>query len=410
MSASRCLVFAALALSALPAAAADSPRFRGTDGGGVFAETGLLTTWPEGGPKLLWSATGLGEGYASVSVAGGHVYTTGKHEKRGSVFAHDLAGKLAWKKEYGEAHAGSGYPGTRTTPTVAGGSLFLLSSMGKAVAMDAASGEVRWEVDLLARFAGENIHFGVSESPLVDGERVIYTPGGKDAVVVALDRKTGKTVWTTKGLSELAAYCNPRMFETGRHRQIVTFVQKHLVGIEPASGELLWRQEVAAHYDIHATSPVFHGDTIYVTHGYDQGGKLYRLAKDGRSVSPVWEEPKLDVHHGGAVVVDGVVYGAASKKSWYAIDLESGEIAATLPRLGKGSVIYADGLLYGYTEAGEVVLVNPDPAKFEVVSSFEIEAGEGHHWAHPVISGGVLYIRHGDVLMAYDVKAGAPRG
>ena len=390
--------------------AANSPRFRGPDGNGVFAETGLLASWPEGGPKMLWSAEGLGESYATVSVANGRIYTTGMTAERGSVYAMDLQGKLLWKKEYGAEFDGRGYPGTRNTPTVDNGSLYLLSSLGKAVAMDAESGAVRWEVDLFDRYDGKNTYFGLAESPLIVGDRVIYTPGGADASIVALDAGNGETVWTSKGLSDGPGYCTPRLFDNGKHRQLITLVAKSLVGLDPETGRVLWRQPSEVSYDIHAVSPEFSGDTIYISHGYNQGGKAYRLAADGGSVSEQWTESKLDVHHGGAIVHDGHIYGAASNGTWYAINAESGEIAAQIKRLGKGSMALADGLLYGYTEKGEVVLVDPDPANFRVVSSFEMTHGSGHHWSHPVVADGVLYIRHGDVLMAFDVKEPSSEG
>ena len=391
-------------LSARVACGADSPSFRGPNGDGVFAETGLLATWPETGPKMLWSVDGLGESYASVAVVGGKIFTTGMASERGSVYAHDVKGQRLWAKEYGAEFNGRGYPGTRTTPTVAGDSLFLLSALGKAVAMDTRSGAVRWQVDLLEKYKGENTYFGVSENPILVDGKVIYTPGGPDASLVALHPATGEALWKTDGLSDGAAYCTPRLFEHGKHRQIVTLVAKHLVGIDPETGNVLWRQPSSVEYDIHATSPVFHGDGIYISHGYNQGGKLYELAADGKSVKERWTEAKLDVHHGGAVVVGDHIYGAASKKSWYAIEAASGEIAATIPRLGKGSMIYADGLLYGYLEDGRVVLVDPDPANFSVLSSFSITRGSGNHWSHPVISDGVLYIRHGEALMAFDIR------
>lgn len=395
------------ALGATSLVAEDSPQFRGPQRDGIYTATGLLQAWPEEGPRQIWKTEGLGDGYATVSVADGRLYTTGMHDDVGSVFAFDLNGKLIWKTEYGKEHPGGGYPGTRTTPTVDGEHLYLLSSTGIALAVKAADGAIQWKVDLLDRFKGKNIYFGMSESPLVDGDRVIFTAGGKDAAVVALDKTSGATVWTTKGLSETSAYCNPVILDHGKHRQIVTMVAKSLVGIDPKTGKVLWQESMPAEYDIHSTSPVIDGNKIYVTHGYDQGGHLYELAADGRSVKKLWREEKLDVHHGGAVEVNNIIYGAASKKTWYALDMATGEILASIRRAGKGSVTYADGRLYGYVESGDVLLVDPDPKNFSIVSKFKVEEGEGHHWAHPVLSRGVLYIRHGDVLMAYDVAAGS---
>ena len=395
--------FFTLSLAGAPLVAADSPQFRGPARDGIFSATGLVDSWPDGGPKLLWSVSGLGETYASMSVADGKVFTTGKHDESGTLFAFDLAGKRLWSTVYGSEHSGSGYPGSRSTPTYDHGTLFLLSSAGDAVAVDATDGSIRWKVNVLERFSGENIYFGLSESPLIDGNRVVLTPGGKDAAVVALDKKSGETVWTSKGLSEKSAYCSPVIWETGKHRQLVTMTAKHMVGLDPESGSILWKTPMNVDYDIHATSPVFMGDLVYVSHGYDQGGMAFRLAADGRSVTSAWSEEKLDIHHGGAVLVDGHIYGASSKKNWFALDAETGEIRGTIPRLGKGAVVYADGLLYGYVESGDVVLVDPNPAKFRVVSRFKVDAGDGQHWSHPVIAGKVLYIRHGDVLMAYDI-------
>ena len=397
----------AAALLAQFAVAADSPRFRGPDGDGTFDETGLLSSWPEGGPEMLWSIDGLGQSYSTVAVVGDRLYTTGMTDKKGMAYAISTDGKLVWKREYGPEFDGRGYPGTRNTPTVHDGTLFLLSSLGKATALDAASGEERWSIDLFSKFQGRNTYFGLAESPLIVDGKVIYTPGGPDASVVALDPATGNTVWTSRGLGDGPAYCTPRIFDNGKHRQIITLVAKNLVGLDPDSGEVLWRHPSEVSYDIHAVSPEFVGNDIYVSHGYDQGGKMFRLADDGRSVSELWSEEKLDVHHGGAIVHEGHIYGAASNGTWYALKAETGEIAAEIKRLGKGSMILVDGHLIGYTEDGEVVLVDPDPANFRVISSFEIEQGSGQHWSHPVVSNGVLYVRHGEVLMAFDVRSPA---
>ena len=398
---------AALLLSGLAATAplaADSPQFRGPERDGIFPATGLAKSWPEDGPKLMWSVSGLGESYASITVAGGKIFTTGKSGETGTVYAFDLDGKKLWSTVYGTEHPGGGYPGARTTPTYHAGSIFLLSSNGDAVALDAASGAIRWKVDVLERFGGENVYWGLSESPLVDGGRVIVTPGGQDASVVALDAKTGATVWASQGLSDSAAYCSARIWQTDRHRQLVTMTAKHLVGLDPESGTVLWRTAIEAAYDIHANSPVFDGDLVYVSH-HVLGGQAFRLSEDGRSVTPVWSEELLDVHHGGAVLLDGRIYGAALKENLYVLDAASGEILASIPDLGQGAVIYADGRLYVYTHGGEVLLVDPDPAGFRVISRFTVTAGDGQHWSHPVISGRVLYIRHGDSLIAYDIAA-----
>lgn len=399
-------VFLSLVLLAAAAPAADSPQFRGPERNGIFPAEGLLASWPEGGPEKLWSASGLGGGFSSVSVADGRIYTTGMDGGEGYVLAFDIRGKALWKRGYGALHDGNGYPGTRTTPTYHEGLLYLMSSKARAVALDAATGEIRWHKDLASAFGARNITWGIAESPLVVDDKVIFTPGGSGATMVALDKKSGEELWTTSDIGDGSAYCSPLLLDDGKHRQIVTNVEKHIIGVDPAGGELLWQQPYPGRWDIHAVSPVFDGDSIFVSSGYKQGGKMFALATDGRGVSLRWKNESLDVHHGGAVLVDGRIYGAASNGAWYALEAATGKIAGRIDHAGKGSVVYADGRLYGYVEVGDVLLVDPDPANFHVVSSFRITEGQGQHWAHPVIADGVLYVRHGDVLMAFDVAGG----
>jgi outer membrane protein assembly factor BamB len=394
------LVLAVLLLAA-PAAPGDSPQFRGPARNGIFPESGLLAAWPDGGPPLLWAAEGLGTGFASVSVADGRVYTTGADGRKGSAVALDLDGKILWRTEYGGETSGEGYPGARTTPTWNDGMLYLMSTLGSAVALDAASGEIVWQKDLPKR----DITWGIVESPLVVDDKVIFTPGGAAGTMMALDKETGAEIWVVTDPNEPSGYCSPVLFEQGGERQIVTLTKSSMFGVDPDSGRRLWKTRYPAQYGIHAVSPAFEGRRFYVSDGYGQGGKMFELAAGGAGVSLLWEESTLDVHHGGAVQVDGRVYGAASNGTWSVLDAATGKVLAEKARLGKGSVVYADGKLYGYVESGKVLLVEPDPASFEVISSFEIERGSGHHWAHPVIADGVLYVRHGDALMAFDVAA-----
>ena len=400
------ILVSALAGLVLPvnvAAAADSPQFRGPGRDGVFADTALLASWPDGGPEKLWSRSGLGTGYASLTVVAGRIYTTGERQRVGYVTALDLEGKKIWQTPYGEVHNGSGYPGTRATPTFHDGRLYFVTSAGKVFALDADSGKVVWQKDLLTAYGAGNIQWGLTEAPLIVDGKVIVTPGGRGGTVVALDPKTGEGIWASPDMGDTAAYCSARLLVSGEHRQIVTLTQKHVIGVDLRDGALLWQHKYVNQYDIHAVSPLFVGDSIYVTEGYTEGTQVLALAEDGKSVSVRWQEKRLNVLHGGLVVKGGLLYGAAARGTWYALDAASGEIRGEIPRAGKGVVVYADDRLYGYNEKGEVLLVDPDPASFEVVSRFQIQEGEGQHWAHPVIAGGVLYVRHGDVVMAFDV-------
>ena len=393
------------------ALAVDSPEFRGPNRNGIFQEKNLMKSWPEAGPKMLWSVEGLGQGYASVSIADGRLYTTGKQGDQGYAFAYDLKGKQLWSSAYGREHHGSGYPGTRTTPTVHGDKLFLVSSIGEVVALNTADGKVAWRVDMLERFGGganrESLYprFGIAESPLVVDNKVICTPGGKEAVMAALDPKTGKTLWKTKSIGDISGYCTPRLYQEGGRRMIVTMTSGSMIAVDPANGSLIWRQDYPATYNIHAVSPVWQGPYIYVSDGYGQGGACFKMADNGKSVKQVWDEKTLDIHHGGTVLVNDYIYGASNSKNLICLKLNDGGVASSIRRFGKGSLIHADGLLIGYTERGKVKLVDPNPNDMKVISEFELELGSGQHWAHPVVSDGVLYIRRGKAMAAFDIRA-----
>ena len=389
----------------------DWPQFRGPNRDGKSSETGLLEKWPAEGPELLWAVDGLGQGFSSAAVADGAIYTTGMLGSEGFVFAYTLDGKFKWKSPYGpewrRAHAGA-----RTTPTIQEGRLYIFSGMGRIACLDAKTGERKWFVDTFDKFEGENIMWGVAESVLIAGPYAICTPGGNNASVVALDKKTGQTVWTSKGLSERSAYCSPRLIETGGKQIIATMLRDSVVGLDAESGTLLWKDmiKVGIRRPNHPITPVFHNGDIYITAGYEKGGVKYRLSQDGSNISKEWEDSTLDIHHGGVVLVDGHLYGANWKSNargdWVCLDWDSGKVMYEARWNGnKGCIIYADKMLYCYDEnTGDLALVKASESGFEIVSSFRITRGSGKHWAHPAISDGRLYMRHGEVLMVYDIR------
>lgn len=390
------------------AAASDWPQWQGPQRDNRSRETGLLKRWPEDGPRLLWSVDGLGKGFSTAAVADGLVYVTGLMEKEGILSAIEIDGSVRWRESYGPEWTGS-HRGTRTTPTVDGERVYVMSGTGRVVCFDAKSGKQKWAVDALERFGGENINWGISESVLVGGDKVICTPGGKDATVAALDKKTGATVWTSKGLSDKAAYCSAILVERGGRRLVVTVTARAIVGIDAEDGTVVWEYPNKIHdgepRDVNPNSPVYQDGGIYVTSRFVGGIKL-KLSEDGASVSKAWEDEKLDPHHGGVVLFEGFIYGAGTERErWMCLDWQTGEVKYEHKWLGKGSVTYADGMLYCYEEKkGTVGLVKASPEGFEIVSSFVVSEGTGEHWAHPVVSGGRLYIRHGDALMAYDIR------
>jgi len=401
-------LFALFLATGLSALSKDTLQFRGPHRNGVYQESGLLRQWPAEGPKELWSATGIGQGYASLAIAGGRLYVTGVKQKQEYVFALDLNGQKVWETALGEAHSGNGYPGSRGTPTVDGSALYVMSGMGRVFRLDGASGDIAWMVDLTRRFENAAApYFGFAESVLVDGDRVVCTPGGKDATLAALDKQTGDTLWAVKGANDPASYCSIRVFDNGGIRQYITLTERSILAVNPEDGALLWRRDYPAPYDVHTSSPVFYGNFIYVSDANKQGGTLFELAADGRSVAEKWKEKSLDVYHGGMVQVNGHVYGAASNGVWICLDMATGATVHSIRGVGRGSVIYADGLLIGYGDKGMVGLFEASPERFELVSSFQVEKGRGQHWAHPVISDGKLYVRRGDALMVYQIKANA---
>ena len=385
--------------------AVDWPQFRGPTRDGLSPETGLMKKWPEGGPKESWSFEGLGKGYASVAVADGIVYTTGVVGSDGILFAFDLNGNLKWKVTYGPGWKGAS-PGTRTTPTIDGDRLYLMSGLGRIACHNAKTGKQIWHRDTLDEFQGKNIRWGIAESVLIENEKVICTPGGKDATVVALDKMTGKTIWTTKGLSELSAYCSPVVINRGPNRIILTMVQRSIVGIDMKTGKVYWRHPNKVSYDISAVTPAYENGLMYVTNGYGHGSHMFELSADAAASSKKWSEKSLDVHHGGVVLVDSHIHGASNRGVWTCIELATGKVKFTDKLVGKGSVIYVDGMLYGYGErGGNVGLIKINPTGYEMAGSFKITKGTNEHWGHPTISDGRLYIRHGNALMCYDIKA-----
>lgn len=394
--------------------AADWPQFRGPNRDGKSDETGLMQRWPEGGPELLWEVEGLGEGYSSAAISQGMVYITGMIERDGYAFAFDLDGRPRWKTCYGPEWTRS-YQAARCTPTVEGDRLYITSGQGAIYCLDTGSGDVRWSVNAAEKYQTQFPRWGMSENVLIEADKVICTPGGEVASLIALDKMTGKVVWECKELTQQACYCNPVVFMRGDRRVVVTMLADSVVGLDAQTGKLLWRDDFDEyHIDrnrlVNANAPLYHDGRIYTTSGYGNGGAMLQLSGDGTRVDRIWTDKVLDVHHGGVVLVDGYIYGSTwtsnSRGDWACLRWDDGQVMYDSKWNGnKGSVIYADGMLYCYDErTGDVGLVKPTPEEFTVVSSFAVTKGKGPFWAHPSIADGRLYLRHGEYLMAYDVR------
>ena len=400
----------ATVLIASAAIAGDSPQFRGPNRDGRFDEQGLMKTWPEGGPAVAWVAKGLGNGYSSVSVVGGKIYASGMGaEETGFVSILNAAdGKVEKVIRYGKETTNDQAPGPRSTPTIDGNRLYILSGLGVAYCIDLTKGSVLWSVDLLKKFGGENNTWTLAESLLIDGDRVICTPGGVEGGVAALNKMNGETVWATKGINDKASYCSPTIVTHNGHRILLTETEKLVVGVNPDNGALLWTYPHKTEYDIHAVTPLYSNGLVYFTGGYGSGGGALELSADGAAVTLKWEDKKLDCQHHGVVLVDGYLYGTGHKNNQLTcLEMATGKLMWQSKDVKQGDAVFADGLLYAYEgpKAGVVDLVKVSPTGMEMAGKLTVTEGSDKHWAHPVIANKVLYIRHGDALIAYSIAA-----
>jgi outer membrane protein assembly factor BamB len=379
-------------------------QWRGPNRDGTYPNEKLLKSWPKDGPKLIWSTEVLGIGYSSPSVTADRVYITGMEGSTGMLYALDMKGKLLWKSEYG-AEYDDAQPGSRTTPAVVGDRIYVISGKGRVVCFD-TQGKTVWAVDGEKEFGARDIRWGITESPLVDGDRVFFTPGGSNAAVAALDRHTGKTIWKTKTNGDQSAYCSPYIVRHGSRRLLLTMTQKSVIGIDADTGDFLWDYEHVTEYDINPNTPFYQDGFMYVTSGYGTGGQMFKISKDGGSIEQVWSQKTLDSQMGSFIVLDGTIYGSGhNNRGWHGLNWKTGEVQFSDRVLGsKGNIIFSDGMFYCYSEKGDVGLVKPSPDKFEVVSSFKVKMGSNEHWAHLVIKNGRLYVRHGEALMVYDIS------
>ncbi|MFW6289573.1 MAG: PQQ-binding-like beta-propeller repeat protein [Mariniphaga sp.] len=388
----------------LSASAQDATRWRSSNGDGVYDEKGLLKEWPASGPEIVWHFEGLGEGHSSPAFANNMIYLSGMIDQTGYIFVLDQNGKLQWKAPYGEEFHQS-YPGARSTPVVAGNLLYIYSGQGVLTCMDANNGDIKWRKSAFDDFGGKNIRWGVTETVLVDGDVVYMTPGGKKNNVVALNRHNGNLIWSSPGKGETSAYCTPLLVELPSRKLLVTHTADHIIGLDAKDGRMLWSHPHTNRYNVHANTPVYDDGSLFCFSGYGQGGVKLSLSDDGSSVKQEWFSEELDSRMGGIVLVDGYLYGSGdTNRQWRSVDWETGEEKYASTDVGKGVVIAADGMLYCYSERGELALVNATPAGFDVKGLTKVELGSGQHWAHPVIDRGRLYLRHGDVLIAYKIK------
>jgi outer membrane protein assembly factor BamB len=390
-------------------AAPDWPQWRGPRRDGISEEAGLLQSWPEGGPKLLWKASGIGRGYSSPIVAAGGIYITGDQDKELTISALTLDGQPRWKAANSEPWKGS-YPGARSSCAFDGGKLYHMNAHGNLVCLDAATGGVVWAVNVLERYEAKNIMWGISESVLVSGDRVFATPAGAKGLMVALDTRSGAQAWVTPGIAgEQASYSSPVLVQAGGRRLLVNCASKCAFAVDAESGALVW---TLPHLDAKNTvnvTPLLSGNMLLFNNSSRDNGFVFGVPLGADPVSRAWTR-ELKISHGGMVCVSGRLYGANNRgelRGWVAVDAKTGQVARAkaAEELADGSAIFADGRLYCLTARGVMTLQEVADAGFRSAGSFRLVEGQAQDvWAHPVVCQGRLYLRNHDTLYCYDVR------
>jgi outer membrane protein assembly factor BamB len=398
---------AAIAAGSQSNASFDWPQWRGPDRSGISKETGLMKSWPSGGPRRVWLASGLGSGYGSISVRGDRVYVQGMKGRDSTVSSLDrTTGRAVWSTVIGRGRGNDRGPGPRGTPTVDGDRAYVLTENGDLACLKAADGSVLWRRNILTDFGGRNIPWLISESPLVDGDRVIVTPGGQGAGMVALDKMTGRTLWSSRELSDDAGYASVVAADVGGVRTLMTLTDSAGVGVRASDGKLMWRYQRAANRTANAATPVFFDNKVFYTSNYGTGGALLALTAANGAVQTkeVYFTRDMQNHHGGVVLVNGHLYGF-NNAILTCMEFATGTVKWRNRSVGKGAVSYADGQLYILGENNIVGLVDASPDAYREKGRFEIADQGLPSWAHPVVSNGRLYIRNQGTLASHDIRA-----
>lgn len=380
----------------------DWPQWRGPNRDGISEETGLLKQWGPDGPPLVWKASGAGYGYSSFAIANGRLFTQGLRGDREFVIAFDVAtGKEVWATPNGKAFRNDRGDGPRGTPTVEAGKVYALSGNGELISLDAKTGKPIWSLNMLDKFGGSNITWGISESPLVIGEKVLVNAGGPGASIVALNKKDGSLIW--KSQSDRSGYSSAIPVTIGNTTQVVFFTHTRALGLDVKDGKLLWEYPRAANNVANAATPIARGNRIFISSDYGNGAGLVEIGADGKA-QEVYFTRDMRNHHSSSVLIGDYLYGF-SGGILTAMKFDTAEVAWKDRSVGKGSLVYADGNLYVISENGVVGLVEATPTGYKEKGRFRIPQDSLPTWTHPVVAGGRLYLRDQDTIYAYDVKA-----
>jgi len=391
-------------------------QFRGPDRDGKFPESNLLKEWPEGGPELLLEFEGIGEGYSSVISNGKYIYASGKIGSMDHLTCIDFEGNQKWQVVYGRSWDQS-FPNTRSTPTIEGDRIYIVSGIGELVCLNAESGIINWKINVDSVYQADWHNWGVAESPLIVDDKVICSPAGPVTNLVAFNKMTGEEIWKTTGNNGQRSYVSPILRTFNGREYILGTSASDLFIVDPENGEIktsfkyfdpeLWKWQPKGM--IWANSPIVKGNMIFISIGYDYPARMLRINDEVNSIEEVYTSDLLDNHHHGLIELDGYLYGSYwvhnNAGNWACLEWNTGKVMYDEPWHSKGEMVYADGMLYVYVEKdGMVGLVKPDPSGFDVVSSFKIDKGNGPHWSHPYIFDGKMFLRHGDVLMVYSLR------
>jgi outer membrane protein assembly factor BamB len=387
------------------------PQFNGTRRDNRSDETGLLETWPEGGPPLSWAARGLGNGYSSVAVVDGVVYTLGNKKESEALIALDAGtGEKIWSTPFARAsHAAMG-EGPRGTPSVSDGYVYGMGAEGELVCLEAKTGEICWQVNILSEYGGRSPGWGICESVLIDGETLICTPGGSQATMLALDKRTGKELWKTAIEREGVSYASPIVVEIDGVRQYVQFLAQGTVSVRADDGQFLWRNTRSSSGTANCSSPLASGDLVFTASNYGTGGALLKLTSTGRNTTAdlVYHTSDMKSHHGDMVIVDGLLYGSNDPGILMCLDLETGKVRWQNRSVGKGAVTYADGKIYLRGENSEIALVEATGNEYREQGRFEQpDRSALNAWSHPVVAHGRLFLRDQGLLLCYDLRRDA---
>jgi len=391
-------------LMSIAAYGEDWPQWRGPNRDGLSLETGLLPNWPAGGPPLVWKATGLGAGYSTVTIDDGRIFTLGAARDVEYLIALDArTGKEIWRTRLGRRYENNRGDGPRGAPTVDGARVYALGGSGDLASVEAATGKVVWQVNLLSRFSAGNISWGISESPLVLSDRVLLNAGGRGGSLVALGKTDGATLWAKE--SDEAGYSSAVVAEIRGVRQAIFFTGERVLGVRVDDGSVLWSYRRVSNRTANVATPIVRGNFVFVSSDYGTGCALLEIQGDssGMSAREVYFHQDMKNHHATSVLVDDTLFGFSSS-ILTALDFETGEVLWRDRSVGKGSLVVADGRLYLFGENGVAGLAEATRAGYRETGRFELQTSGSPAWSHPVVANARLYLRDQDTLYCYDVK------